>query len=91
MKNAYIKSLIIAATIGAVFTITLNLLSATYFLQEGMTGSKMVLTGIEAIEATIKEFGVLSYVRTLFGYFVVFFLAIFVGCVWLNKWHINVE
>ena len=91
MKNTITRSLIIAAVVGLIFTISLNLLTATYFVQEGITGSKMVLTGIEAIQKTINEFGVLSYLRTLFGYFIVFFLAVFTGCLWLNKWNSNVQ
>ena len=91
MNSTITKSLIISVVVGLVFTISLNLLTATYFLQEGITGSTMVLTGIEAIQKTINEFGVLSYMRTLFGYFMAFFLAVFTGCLWLNKWNSNVQ
>lgn len=86
LKNTLIKSLVISLMLGVTFSLLINILSATYFEKDGALGTQMVLTGIDAVSASIREFGLASFIRMFIGYFIVFFLAVLIGCLWLNKW-----
>jgi len=86
MNNVIIKSLVISAVIGAVSTISINTITATFIAGEAINGTQSVLTGLEAVKASINEFGLVSYIQGLIGYFVFFFFSVFIGCLWLNKW-----
>ena len=87
MKTIIIKSLIIAIVLGLVFSVVLNTLSATYAVKDSVSGTEIFLTGMDAVKALIRNFGLTSFIQMLIGYFSIFFLAVFTGCLWFNKWH----
>jgi len=87
MKNIILKSTIISLVIGASFSIVGNTLMATYVRQSALLNEELVLTGIEAVVMLIERFGIISYLTSLLGQFVLFFVPVFLGCLWLGLWH----
>ena len=85
-KSTIFKSFVIAVILGTLFSFALNILSATYIEKVVIPPSQGILYGIDAVKASIKEFGVMSLVRMLIAYFAIFFLAVLTGCLWFNKW-----
>ena len=79
MTTIVIRSLWIAVVLGAVMTGVSSILMTTYHQSSEVLGINNVLTGYDAIQATINAFGIGGYLRGLIGAFVLYFLGIFIG------------
>ncbi len=86
MKGTIIRSLAIAITLGIIFSIVVNTLMATTVATDYLEGTRMFLTGIDAVKDIIKTTGLISFILLCVGQFIFYFLAVFLGCVWLGYW-----
>jgi len=80
MKKIYLSSLIISLVIGAVVMMVLSLLTATYPQTSPGTGYREVLTGIDAIEASIQAIGFAGYLKGMVGPYIIYVIGLFMGC-----------
>lgn len=86
MKIVIFKSSIVSLVLGAVATIAINLLTASYLTKEFITGSSYVATGSEAISRMINTFGLSGYIMSLIPWYLLLVITIFIGCLITSAW-----
>ena len=86
MKIIIVKALVIAIALGILFSIFVNIVMASTIQRDYVAGTQVVLTGIDAVRDIIKTTGLNSFFRLCIGQFILYFPAIFMGCIWLGFW-----
>ena len=85
-KEIVTKALIISAIYGAITTVILNIFTTTYI--SSVIGSSEIerITGIQAVNIQIEEFGFYQYLVSLFPWYTVMFSVILSGCLIHAYW-----
>ena len=86
MKSIFFRSLVIALVLGILMAFLMSLLSASYQVTSDIVGEGRVLVGVEAIQSSINAFGIWGYAKGLIAPGFLFFIGIFLGCLWLALW-----
>jgi len=80
MKKIYVSSLIISLVVGAVVMLVLSFLTATYHQSSSGSGYGDVLTGFDAISASIQAVGFVGYLKGMVGPYIIYVVGLFLGC-----------
>lgn len=84
--NIVKKSVFISIVLGLLSAVMAVGLLSTFTQVDKYNGTTTMLSGMDAIIASINAFGIASLVRNIIGYFLLFSAPVFLGCLWLGKW-----
>ena len=85
-KEIITKALIISAIYGAITTVVVNIITASYTAVIPGGAEITNATGFKAIQIQIEAFGFSSYILSLLPWYLVMFIVILGGCLIHAYW-----
>lgn len=86
MKSLLLRSLVIAIVLGFLVAFLSSYLTASFYERSDTLGIDNMLSGSEAISATIRAVGFWGYFKGVLGMTFLFSGSIFLGCILLGIW-----
>jgi hypothetical protein len=89
MKNKYFITLFISLFVGFIVTVSISILSATYYEASPVSDYENIITGIDAVMITVNNIGVVGYLQGLIAPYLVYSLGVFISCIVNSKMNQN--
>lgn len=86
MKMILYRAIVVAITLGVLTAIFIGMFGKVYHESSFVLHTSTTLTGLQAAAAIIRQAGLLGFIISLVGPFIISFVVVFIGAIWQGIW-----